>query len=93
MKEESILQRLNSLVEQKEKPLNVKEACKYLDISQSYLYKLTHKKQIPFFKPNGKKNYFLESELRKWLLRNRHSSEQELEQKTIDYIVNETKLV
>ena len=32
MKEESILQKLVSLVEQKEKPLNVKEACKYLDI-------------------------------------------------------------
>ena len=41
---------------------------------------------IPFFKPMGKKIYFLKQELRNWLLRNRHATEQELEQNAIDYV-------
>ena len=83
------IQKLNTNIEQllqQEKPLNFKEACEYLDISKSYLYKCTHKNLIPFFKPNGKKIYFLKSELRGWLLRNRQATADEIEQKATDYV-------
>lgn len=87
MKEQkTILNQINSILEQDERPLTFQEACKYLDISASYLYKLTSTAKITHFKPNNKKIYFKKSDLKKWLLRGRVSSEQELEQKAVDYV-------
>lgn len=51
--------------------LNFSEACKYLDVSESHLYKLTSTKQIPHFCPQGKKLYFKRTELDDWLQRNK----------------------
>ena len=59
---------------------NFSEACKYLDYSKSYLYKLTHSRQIPHYKPNGKKLYFKKTDLEEWLLRNRVKTDVELQQ-------------
>jgi len=85
MKTNSTISKIQNLIEQDGRPLTFKEACKYLDISASYLYKLTSTAKITHFKPNNKKIYFKKADLRKWLLRGRVSSEQELEQKAIDY--------
>lgn len=83
------LNKLESLLTpQEERPLTLIEASKYLDISRSYLYKLTHKNQITFYKPNGKKIYFQKADLNKWLFRNKSESEAEIEQKAIDYVFN-----
>lgn len=60
--------------------LNFDEACKYIDVSASHLYKLTSARQIPHFCPQGKKLYFKREELDEWLLRNRQSTSQEAEQ-------------
>lgn len=46
-------------------PLDVKEAAAFLHVSVSYIYKLTHKKLIPYYKPFGKKIYFLKKELKR----------------------------
>ena len=70
-----------------ERPLSTEEASRYMGISQSTLYKLTHKNKIPFFKPNGKKNYFLASDLDAYMLRNRHKSDYEIEKETIDHLM------
>ena len=43
------------------------EACLFLDISPSQLYKLTSKQKIPHYKPRGKMVYFDKKELVKWL--------------------------
>lgn len=59
--------------------LNFEEACSYLSISQSHLYRLTSQKQIPHFCPQGKKLYFKRDEIDNWLLRNRRSSADEIE--------------
>ncbi len=88
-----ILEKLNSLIELDEKPLTTKEACEYLNISLSYLYKLTHENRIPFFKPNGKMIYFLKSDLRTWLLRNRQSTADEIEQSAVDFVTLNSKVV
>lgn len=67
--------------------LNFNEACKYLDVSPSHLYKLTSTKQIPHFCPQGKKLYFKREELDSWLQRNRQSASDEIEQIASDYVI------
>lgn len=67
--------------------LNFKEACTYLEFSQSHLYKLTSTKQIPHFIPNGKKIYFKREELDLWLLRNKQVSCEEIEKQANDYLI------
>lgn len=46
------------------------EACMYIGVSESMLYKLTSGKEIPHYKPRGKMLYFAKEELDEWLLRN-----------------------
>ena len=71
--------------------LNFNEACKYLDVSPSHLYKLTSTKQIPHFCPQGKKLYFKREELDNWLQRNRQSSTEELDQMASDFVSRNTR--
>ena len=74
--------------------LTVNEASEYLNVSISWLYKLTHLKKLPHYKPNGKMIYFKKSDLDIWLLRNRiDSEEEESEQKAIDNIIYNTNLI
>ena len=80
-----LINELKELIEKDER-LTLQEACGYLDLSTSTLYKLTSKNKIPHFKPNGKKIYFRKSDLNDWLFRNRVSTAEELEQKAIDYV-------
>ncbi len=48
--------------------LTMDECADYTDLSKHYLYKLTHNRQIPHFKPNVNKFYFKREELDAWLL-------------------------
>lgn len=50
--------------------LTTAEACMYLGISESYLYKLTSAKKIPHYKPNGRLVFFNREELKQWAMRN-----------------------
>jgi excisionase family DNA binding protein len=67
--------------------LNFNETCKYLDVSESHLYKLTSTKQIPHFCPQGKKLYFKRDELDSWLQRNRQSSTDEIDAMATEYLL------
>mgnify|MGYP000060528585 FL=1 len=67
--------------------LNFNDACNYLDISASHLYKLTSQKSIPHFCPQGKKLYFNRAELDEWLLRNRQDSTDEIETMAANYLL------
>lgn len=67
--------------------LNLNEAAKYLDISESHLYKLTSTRQIPHFCPQGKKLYFKREELDQWLLRNRQTASEEIDRMAADYVI------
>ena len=60
--------------------LSFAEACLYLDVSESHLYKMTSKAVIPHYKPNGKKIYFKRAELDNWMLSNKQLSKEEVEQ-------------
>lgn len=67
--------------------LNFNEACTYLDLSASHLYKMTSQKQIPHFCPQGKKLYFKRAELDVWLQRNRQTSIDEIEVIAANYLI------
>lgn len=58
--------------------LTLREAARFLDVSQSHLYKLTSKDVIPFYKPRGGRIYFLKKELESWVLRHRNQTEIEI---------------
>lgn len=72
--------------------LNFNEACQYLELSQSHLYKLTSAGSIPYYKPNGKKLYFNRVELDQWLLRNRSMSADEVEKRAADYLIKKGRV-
>jgi excisionase family DNA binding protein len=87
--ENKILEKLSKIeslyLQQPEQILSFNETCSFLGYSKSYLYKLTHSRQIPHYKPNGKMLYFKKSDLEDWLLRNRVKTADEIEQEAIDY--------
>ena len=47
--------------------LTTAEACRYMGLSYSQLYKLTSASKIPHFKPNGKLMYFFRADLDAWM--------------------------
>lgn len=59
--------------------LSLSEAATYCNYKKSYLYQLTSKRKIPFYKPRNGKIFFKIDELDEWLLRGRSASEDELE--------------
>ena len=48
--------------------LTLEEVAKYTNYSKSYIYKLTSRREIPCYKPNGKQLYFKRTEIEEWLL-------------------------
>ena len=67
-----VLSRLDDLQKsiqenQFEKPFGVKEAATFLHVSISHLYKMTHKRLVPHYKPNGKMLYFYRKDLENFI--------------------------
>jgi excisionase family DNA binding protein len=71
--------------------LDFEETALYINLSHSYLYKLTSQSLISFYKPSGKKIYFKRSELDDWVLKNKVYSATELEEKAVNHIVGGSK--
>ena len=84
-----ITKQLDEQVLLKKPILTFDEAFQYLNLSKSYLYKLTSSKSIPHFCPLGKKIYFKREDLDKWLLRNRQSTVEEIEQSASQFIIRD----
>lgn len=66
--------------------LNMDEVSQYTGLSKLYLYKLTSKNKIPFYKPNGKIIRFKKDEIDQWLLRNRNSTDEEIHAEAITQV-------
>jgi hypothetical protein len=47
---------------------------------------------VPCYKPNGKKIYFNRKELDEWLLSNKQSSQEEIEQQAANYLINKGRI-
>ena len=67
--------------------LTMNDAVLYTGLGKSYLYVLTCKNKIPYYKPNGKNIYFKKSELNDWLQRGRVNSIAEAEQVASKYLM------
>lgn len=63
------------------------EAARYMGISKSYLYKLTMKGNIPYYKPMGKMCYFNRAELEAWLQHNRCATDAEITDRASIYVM------
>jgi excisionase family DNA binding protein len=68
-------------------PFTLGEAALYLDLSRSFLYKLTSQGKIAHFKPTGGKLYFKLADLDGYLFRGRRAADYELAEKA-DAVVN-----
>lgn len=90
------LERIETLIEQqgilRKDVLNFTEACQYLGLSQSHMYKLTSSKSIPHFCPQGKRLYFKRTELDEWLLRNRTDTQDEIDRQAADYLIKQGRV-
>lgn len=62
--------------------LTLQEACRYLGISKSKMYKMTSGNRITFYKPEGKAIYFRKSDLQNFMLRNKVESDEEIESRS-----------
>jgi excisionase family DNA binding protein len=68
--------------------LSFDEASKFLNLSKSYLYKLTSDKLIPHYKPQGKMLYFAKEELEAWLRQNPVKTQMQIAQEAQQYVMS-----
>ena len=67
------------------KVLNYDDLAEYTGYSRGTLMNLVGQGEIPCYKPTRRKVFFKKSEIEEWLLRNRVSSNQELETKAANW--------
>jgi excisionase family DNA binding protein len=77
---------MEDLLRDSKQVLTLEEAALYLGISKSSIYKMTHKHELPFYRPNGKLIYFEKEELLKWMRQNRNMSEAETQQAAVKHM-------
>jgi excisionase family DNA binding protein len=81
------LSRIENMLLSQKTVLNFDEASVYTGLSKSHLYKLTSTGGVPCYKPTGKKLYFDKSELDEWMLRNKKLSQDEIDDKAENYLM------
>jgi len=92
LKIEERLDRIERLLTNSKDVLTFEEACEYMGVSRSFLYKLTSRRQIPHSKPNGKMIYFEKKKINIWLLQNRRKSKTEIEKEALEYTFKNRQL-
>lgn len=85
---EERIDELETLVYQAKNVLTFNEACKFLNMSKSYLYKLTSAQQIPHYKPSGKMVYFERTALEAWMRQNPVTTINLVGDMAHDYVIN-----
>lgn len=66
--------------------LTLEEAADFLSLSKSAMYKLTSKKEIPYYNPGGKKIFFKRTELENWILSSKSISVDEVDDEITSYL-------
>ena len=73
--------------------LSLQEAAAFLDVSKAFLYQLTYRRKINFYKPSGKLVYFKLSDLENFisngLVKSKETIENETNEKLIEGCWNE----
>ncbi len=78
---------LENLVLHSKNVLSFEEASRFLNLSKSYLYKLTSGNLIPHYKPQGKMLYFEKTELETWLRQNPVKTRAQTEAEAQKYVL------
>lgn len=91
MEENSFVEQLNR-IERNTKlaaknVLDIEDVSVLTGLSKSYIYKLTCRREIPYYKPNGKLCYFDRKEIEDWQRQNRVITSAEAEQQAARHIV------
>ncbi len=66
----------------------VDEACSFMGVSKSTLYKMSSSNAIPLYKPTGGRIYFKRDDIISYLQQNRIKSQKEIEQEALNYVAN-----
>ncbi|MFT4645939.1 MAG: excisionase family DNA binding protein [Planctomycetota bacterium] len=72
--------------------LTLEEITWYLGLSKSSVYKLTSKREIPFYSPGGKKLYFKKSEIDNWVYESKITPIDEVENEVENYLSRTNKI-
>lgn len=67
--------------------LNTEECAELTGLKKSTLYRLTHERKIPFFKPNGNRVFFKRTDIIDWLQSNRVPSATEIDREAANHLV------
>lgn len=65
--------------------MTLDEVAVYTGLKKSYLYKLTSRRTIPHYKPNGKVCFFRRSELEEWMTSNPIATVEEINDRAMEY--------
>lgn len=72
--------------------MNLDECVQLTSLKKSTIYKLTHQRRIPFFKPTGSRIYFKRDEILKWLQSNPVDSDREIDESAANYLVRRRRI-
>ena len=78
---------LENLVLHSKNVLSFEEASRFLNLSKSYLYKLTSGNLIPHYKPQGEMLYFEKKELEAWSRQNPIRTQAQTEAEAQKYVL------
>lgn len=67
--------------------LTIDEVSLMTGLSKGHIYRLTSTQGIPHYKPNGRNLYFKKDEIEEWLLQNRVSTIEEINNKAVTHTV------
>ncbi|RWY50393.1 helix-turn-helix transcriptional regulator [Mucilaginibacter gilvus] len=88
-----LLKKIEALTIAQKAVLTLEELSIYTGYSKSTLYKKTHKREIPFSCPNGKKLFFDRVLIDRWLLKNNMPTAEQIKKAAINYVtLNPDKL-
>lgn len=90
---ETRVEELEQMVFMNKNVLSFEEASKFLNLSKSYLYKLTSGNLIPHYMPQGKMLYFEKAELEAWLRQNPVKTAGQINQEAQRYIMSSKSLM
>jgi excisionase family DNA binding protein len=83
---------LEQMVFMAKKVFSFDEASRFLNLSKSYLYKLTSGNLIPHYKPQGKMLYFEKEQLEEWLLQNPIKTQVQITREAQQYVMSNKPL-
>lgn len=66
--------------------MNVRQTAEYLGFRPSYVYKLSHYRIIPFYKPTRKKLFFKKSDIDTWIMSKKKNSISEVKVEAQKYL-------